>query len=155
VWNPAGGTIGTITHNGMTDAERTICDLAPIGVYDPAVDVGPLTVAQVMGGFWSNVSKTTTGAKRSSLDHARMLLLQQLLAAILNNQLFGSTPSGITIDQAKAAYCGTNINAIKAAATAMAAFNEGGDTGLFTPGASADPKAAKAIANLVYWNVLP
>ena len=56
-----------------------------------------------MGGFWSNVSKTTTGAKRSSLDHARMLLLQQLLAAILNNQLFGSTPSGITIDQAKAA----------------------------------------------------
>ena len=96
VWSPAGGTIGTIVHNGMTAAERTLCGHV-------------LTVPEVMGGFWSNISKTTTGAKRSALDQARMRLLQQLLAAILNNQLFGSSPSGsISIDQAKTAFCTGN-----------------------------------------------
>jgi hypothetical protein len=37
----------------------------------------------------------------------------------------------------------------------MAAFNEGGDEGDFTPGASANGKVAKDLANLVFWNVLP
>ena len=143
VWSPAGGTIGTIVHNGMTDAERTLCGHV-------------LTVPEVMGGFWSNIAKTTTGAKRSALDHARMNLLQQLLAAILNNQLFGSSPSGsISITQAKAAFCTGNLAQVKAAHSAMAAFNESGDSGLFTPGASADPKAGKAIADLDFWDALP
>ena len=137
----------------MTDAERTLCDVAPPG--PSAGDVGPLTVAQVMGGFWSNVAKTSGGTKRSAIDQARMQLLQQLLAAILNNQLFGSSPSGVTIDQAKAAYCGNNLAAIKTAKSAMASFNESGDSGLFTPGASADPKAARAIADYTFWDVLP
>ena len=107
------------------------------------------------GGFWSSIAKTSTGTNRNALDKARMRLLQQLLAAILNNQLFGSSPSGITIDQAKAAYCGTSITAINAAQAAMATFNESGDSGVFTPGSSADPKAAKAIADYVFWDVLP
>src|SRR5262249_12273346 len=34
--------------------------------------------SNLMGGFWSGVSKATTGAKRSALDQARMQLLQQL-----------------------------------------------------------------------------
>ena len=29
------------------------------------------TLEKLMGGFWSNVAKTTTGAKRSALDQAR------------------------------------------------------------------------------------
>jgi hypothetical protein len=142
VWNESGGTVGGITHDGMTVAERSLCGQL-LGVDD------------VMGAFWSNISKTSTGAKRSALDQGRMKLLQQMLAAILNNQLFGSSPSGVTIDQAKTAYCGIDLNAIKAAQSAMAAFNEGGDSGLFTPGASADPKAAKALADYVFWDVLP
>ena len=153
VWNSLPMLVGGIQTDGMTAAEMTLCDAIPLG--PSAGDVGPLTVAQVEGGFWSNIAKTSTGANRSAIDKARMQLLQQLLAAILNNQLFGSSPSGVSIDQAKAAYCGNNIQAIRTAMSAMAAFNESGDSGLFTPGSSADPKAAKALADYVFWDVLP
>ncbi|MBA3877352.1 MAG: hypothetical protein C0498_10505 [Anaerolinea sp.] len=149
VWSASPQTVGGITTDGMTNAEMTIC---PTG--SPYL-VGPLTVEQVMGGFWSNIAKTSTGAKRIQIDQARMQLLQQLLASILNNQLFGSSPTGMTIDQAKAAYCSGTIQQIKAAQSAMASFNESGDSGLFTPGASANPKDAKAIADYVFWDVLP
>jgi hypothetical protein len=109
-----------------------------------------------MGGFWASIPQTTTKTKRSDLDAARMRLLQQLLAAMLNNAAFGSSPSGsISIADAEAAYCGTDINAIKAAQAAMAAFNESGDAGNFDPGMSADPKTAKSIADEAFWNVLP
>ena len=127
----------------MTVAERTLCGEL-------------LGVPEVMGGFWSSISKQTDGDKRIKLDAARMQLLQQLLAAILNNQLFGSTPGGsISIDDAKAAFCTGTLTQVKAAQAAMASFNEGGDSGLFTPGASADPKGAKDIANEEFWDVLP
>jgi len=146
VWNPTPKLVGGITTDGMTAAERALCTSPP---------VGPLTVAQVMGGFWSNIARTSTGEKRSHLDQARMQLLQHLLAAILNNQLFGSAPSGMTIDQAKAAYCGTSVPAIRVAHAAMASFNESGDSGLFTPGASAMPREGRAIAEYGFWDALP
>ena len=38
-----------------------------------------IMLGKLMGGFWSSVSTTSTGTKRSSLDQARMQLLQQLL----------------------------------------------------------------------------
>ena len=60
-----------------------------------------------------------------------------------------------TIDQAKDAYCGTDIAAIKAAASAMGAFNESGDNGVFTPGQSANGKMSKTLANLAFWDALP
>jgi hypothetical protein len=126
----------------MTDAERTLCGHV-------------LTVDEVMGGFWASISKETDGTKRTKLDQARMQLLQQLLAAILNNQLFGSNPSGMTIDQAKTAFCTGTLAQVTAAKSAMASFNEAGDSGLFTPGASADPKAAKEIADVEFWDDLP
>ncbi len=107
-----------------------------------------------MGGFWASLSKDSDGNKRSKLDQARMQLLQQLLAAILNNQLFGSTPS-MSIADAKAAFCTGTQTQVKAAQAAMASFNEAGDSGLFTPGASADPKSGKAIADVEFWDVLP
>jgi ribonuclease PH len=84
-----------------------------------------------------------------------MRLLQQLLAATLNAQLFGSTPIGLTIDQAKAAYCGTNVATIKAAHAAMAAFNSAGDAAAFTPGSSGNPRDARAVADLALWDKLP
>ena len=84
-----------------------------------------------MGGFWSDISKTSTGAKRSALDQARMQLLQQLLAAELNASAFGSVPAGGTGKFAawEAAYCGTNQNAIKNAQQQAASFNTMGDSG--------------------------
>jgi hypothetical protein len=71
----------------------------------------PGDISKLMGGFWSDVSKTTTNAKRSALDPARMQLLQQLLAAELNASAFGSVPSGGSgmFAQWEAAYCGINV----------------------------------------------
>ena len=84
-------------------------------------------------------------------------ILQQLLAAELNYSAFGSTPAGgfATIQSWEDAYCGTNQNAIKDAATAAGAFNEAGDSGTFTPGTSADVKTGKKLANIPTWDVLP
>jgi len=115
------------------------------------------TLGKLMGGFWSDVSKTTTGAKRSALDQARMQLLQQLLAAELNASAFGSVPSGGSGKFAawESAYCGTNQNAIKNAQQEAASFNTNGDSSTFTPGTSADSKNARAIADLIFWNLLP
>jgi hypothetical protein len=108
-----------------------------------------------MGGFWSGVSTTSTGAKRSSLDQARMQLLQQLLAAELNASAFGSVPSSGSFGAWESAYCGTNANNIKNATQQAASFNTQGDSSTFTPGTSADSKTARAIANYTFWNVLP
>jgi hypothetical protein len=142
---------GLFPYSGMSGADRTIC-----GTFGVAGALTLTNINQVMGGFWAGISQTSTKDKRSSLDQARMQLLQQLLAAMLNHAAFNSSPSGsISIADAKAAFCGTDEAAIKAAQTAMAAFNEGGDSGVFTPGASADPKAAKAAALITFWDVLP
>ncbi len=141
-----GGTIGSVTYDGVSP--KALCTTNP----------RPLdTIGKVLGGFWSNIPTKSNGkTKRSDLDKARMQLAQQLLAAILNNEAFGSSPSGgVSIDQAKAAYCGTNIAAIQAAHSAMAAFNESGDSGVFTPGASANGKQAKTAADLAFWDPLP
>lgn len=115
------------------------------------------TLPKLMGGFWSDVSKTTTGGKRSALDQARMQLLQQLLTAELNTSAFGSVPSGglSVFATWEAAYCGTNQNAIKNAQQAAASFNSQGDSSTFTPGTSADSKNARAISNQAFWDVLP
>src|SRR5262245_24549299 len=108
-----------------------------------------------MGGFWSDISKTTTGVKRSSLDQARIQLLQQLLAAELNASAFGSVPGSGTFAAWEAAYCGTNVNAIKTAKQQAASFNTAGDSSRFTTGTSDDSKNARSIANTVFCNVLP
>jgi hypothetical protein len=140
-----GGTLNGQSFGGVAD--KTLC--SPV-----TKDIN--TLAKLMGGFWASIPFTTSKDKRSDIDAARMRLLQQLLAAMLNNAAFGSSPSGgISIAQAEAAYCGSDIDAIKAAAAAMGAFNESGDTGLFDPGLSADPKFAKSIADLAFWNLLP
>ena len=100
--------------------------------------------------------KKTIGAKRSDLDQARMQLLQQLLAAILNHQAFNSSPTGsISIDLAKQYYCTGTIDQVKDAQTQMAAFNSSGDSGLFTPGGSANGNQAKKDADLGFWDILP
>jgi hypothetical protein len=113
------------------------------------------TLGKLMGGFWSDISKTSTGIKRSALDQARMQLLQQLLAAELNGSAFGSVPSKGSFAAWETAYCGTNLTAIKTAQQQAASFNSAGDSGTFTPGTSADSKSARAGANYAFWNKLP
>jgi hypothetical protein len=128
------------------------------GVANTTLDPCGKTISdlpKLMGGFWSDVSKTTTGGKRSPLDQARMQLLQQLLAAELNTSAFGSVPSTGSIAAWEAAYCGTNTNNIKTAQQQAASFNSAGDNQQFTPGTSADSKNARAIANYVFWDILP
>jgi len=122
----------------------------------------PLTFNQVMGAFWSDVSKTSKGDKRSALNQAKMQLLQQLMAAELNAAAFGSLPSGgvTTINNWESALCGSNLNDIKNAQQAAASFNSFGDSSAFTPGTSADSKNARAIAaaggpptGIVFWDM--
>jgi hypothetical protein len=141
-----GGTVGGNTFDGVAD--KSICDGAGARELD--------TIGKVLGGFWSNIAKTSTGEHRSALDHARMQLAQQLIAAILNNAAFGSSPTGsISIDDAKDAFCGTDISAIQAAHEAMAEFNESGDDEAFTPGAPGNGRDAKDNADLEFWDTLP
>ena len=126
------------------------------GIGDTTLCGRPIdSVAKLMGGFWSDISKKTTGAKRSSLDQARMQLLQQMLAAELNASAFGSVPSSGTFLAWEAAYCGTNTSAISKAQQQSASFNTAGDSGQFTPGTSADSKGARSIANKLWWDALP
>jgi hypothetical protein len=114
------------------------------------------TLGKEMGGFWSDISKKSNGAKRSALDQARMQLLQQLLAAELNASAFGSVPSGGSgvFASWENALCGTNTNAIKTAQQQAASFNTSGDSGLFTPGVSADSKYARSIADIPFWDFI-
>jgi hypothetical protein len=113
------------------------------------------TLGKVEGGFWSGVSNTSTGGKRSALDQGRMQLLQQLLAAELNASAFGSSPGSGSFSAWEAAYCGTDTKAISTAQQQAAAFNSKGDSSTFTPGTAADSKTARAIANYVFWDILP
>ncbi len=114
------------------------------------------TLGKLTGGFWSDIAKISTGAKRSSLDQARMQLLQQLLAAELNASAFGSLPAGGTAKFAawESALCGTNTKAIQTAMKEAASFNNSGDSATFTPGTSADSKYARSVADIPFWDII-
>ncbi len=107
---------------------------------------------ELMGGFWANVAKKSNGVGRDNLDKARIVLLQQLLAAELNRYGLGTNDGGL-IAAAKTAYCGTNLNAIKTSTGALDSFNQSGDavpTGFSVP--SATPKVSKTQADIPFWN---
>jgi uncharacterized protein DUF5979/prealbumin domain-containing protein len=129
--------------------DRSICGRALEGP-------GVKDISKLMGGFWSDISKTSTGAKRSALDQARMQLLQQLLAAELNASAFGSIPSGGSgmFAQWETALCGTNQNNLNTAKQQAASFNSQGDNSTFTPGTSANSKYARLIANIPFWDII-
>jgi hypothetical protein len=112
------------------------------------------TLGKLMGAFWAAIPKTSTGAKRSSLDQARMQLLQQLIAAELNAAAFSAVPSSGSFAAWETALCGTDQNAIRTAQSQAASFNSAGDSGTFTPGTSADSKTAKAVADIPFWDII-
>ena len=70
---------------------------------------------------------------------------------------FGSAPSGglAAFTTWENAFCGTDQNAIKNAQQGAASFNSQGDNSTFTPGTAADSKGARALANIVFWDLLP
>jgi len=125
------------------------------GIGDTSICGRPIdTLGKLTGSFLSDISKTSTGAKRSALDQARMQLLQQLIAAELNASAFGSVPSNGTFAAWESALCGTNQNAIKNAQQQAASFNTAGDSGAFTPGTSADSKLARSVADIPFWKII-
>ncbi len=129
----------TSVWNGMTpaelDAAKSICG------------VTVTTIPEVMGALWSSATEKTNGSSRPSLAQARIALLQEYVAAVLNRAAFG-TEDGGTIAAAQEA-CGPSgtETCILAAAATLRAYNEGGN--LHTaplgvdPGPS-DPKSAQA-----------
>ncbi|WP_417908497.1 hypothetical protein [Candidatus Electronema sp. PJ] len=122
------------------------------GVSNKSICGQSLTIKEVMGGFWSSIAKTSTGAKRTAVEQARMQLLQQLLAAELNASAFGSVPSKGSIADWQNFLCGTDQKKINTAQQQAATFNTQGDSGTFTPGTSADSKTARSLANIPFWN---
>ena len=125
------------------------------GIGDALICGRPIDdLGKVMGAFWSSIPKKSTGAQRGWLDQPRMQLLQQLIAAELNASAFGSAPSSGSIAAWETALCGTDLNAIKLAQQQAASFNSAGDNGTFTPGTSADSKAARLIANIPFWDII-
>ncbi|MES2971305.1 MAG: hypothetical protein V4702_03230 [Patescibacteria group bacterium] len=115
------------------------------------------TIGELEGGLWANVAKTTTNAKRSKLNQARMQMMQQLLGAMLNKAAF-ETDDGDLIAAAKTAYCTEDTAQILSLAGQLDTFNNSGDdtplpTGVNT--ASATPKTAKDVATEEAWDTLP
>lgn len=107
---------------------------------------------ELMGGFWASIPKTSSGAKRTAIDSARMSLLQQLLAAELNRYGIGTNDGGL-IAAGKAAFCGSNQNTINQAKGNLDTWNNSGDNvplSLTVP--SATPALSKTQANIVFWN---
>ena len=110
-----------------------------------------------LGGLNANVARTSTEGRRSALDQARMQLMRQLLAAVLNSVAFGSIPEGPgAYATAFAAYCGTDRGAILMAANALAQFNEAGDSLPWMIGPQG-PARSKIVTSgmIALWDALP
>src|SRR5439155_21716016 len=153
----------TFTNTLLGQATRTLgfwsthLDLARDTLGGTAIDLtcrSVDTIAKLEGGFWSSISFQSDGkTRRSGLDQARMQLVQQLLAAILNVRAFG-TFDGELIATAERNYCDqtSSRDAILGSASLLDAFNQSGNTVTppgFKPG-GVYPREAKGIANKAY-----
>lgn len=113
--------------------------------------------SRLFGAFYSSISKKTNNTNRTSLDKARMQLLQQLVGAKLNCAAFGCTPATQTLlNQADVAYAGNSATAILALVPQLDVYNNSGDALPIPPGAgnpgSATPGTSQSWANKVFWN---
>ena len=151
IWNgtalpPGTSTITPVPVIGSADAKLCTAN-------DITANPTPEHSNQLMGGFWANVANSTrTTKKRSALDKIRMQFLQQYLAAVLNVHAFGTVIPGTSLATARAAYCGTDTDAIHTQQTLLATYNESGDSGIFTPGASATPNESRLEADIAFWD---
>ena len=131
---------------GVLPVDAALCTTPITAVAAPGAN-------QLMGGFWANISQKTSGnpRRRTDLEQARMQMLQQYLAAVLNVYQFG-TP-GVDLAAARAAYCGTDVNAIRAQTGILGAYNESGDSVAFTPGVAASPQVSRLQAYISWWDI--
>lgn len=98
-------------------------------------------VGEMFGAFWSKIPKSD-GGSRTPLDQARMQLLQQLVAAMLNVQAFGDDlwGTGATLIAAgRAAFAGDDKGEILGIAEELDAFNKSGDADPLPPGIDPGP----------------
>ncbi|MEM4449928.1 MAG: hypothetical protein QXQ33_03790 [Nitrososphaerota archaeon] len=122
-------------------------------------------LGKLLGGFWSDISRLSDGkTRRSLLGQARMQLVQQLLAAILNRYLLESpdlvvlgdkTSIDTMISQANAACKGTDRALILYYVSVLDNYNNSGDN---VPLPSdlmvgpADPQSGRKIADKKFWD---
>jgi hypothetical protein len=152
VWNG-----GTIPSGPVSNPVVNPADMSPVGSPDAylcgvLITALPTTEENIlMGGFWSQISQTSSKAKRTDIDQARMQMVQQYLAAVLNVHLFGSGSEAL-LSTARAAYCGNNASAIQTQIGVLGNFNQSGDSQVFTPGVSATTQLSKAQADIDAWD---
>jgi hypothetical protein len=118
----------------------------------------------LMGAFWSSIPRKTDGTRRSAIDQARMILVQQLIAAILNHAAFG-TPVPIDsvtgkdlITAGNLAYGGNDKAEMLRVAKLLDDFNKSGDgyplPPWMTPPGPATPRESREMADRVFWDTL-
>jgi hypothetical protein len=122
------------------------------------------TYGKLFGGFWCGISKMSDGTGRSGVDQNRTILLQQLLAAILNHAASGVTVpiDPVTgydlITAANMAYSGTDGKEMMRIKDLLDTFNGSGENISFPPGlpdqGKATPKVSQAIAYIKFWDIL-
>ncbi len=115
-------------------------------------------MSQLYGAWFSSISKKTNRQTRTGLDHARMILLQQLVTAKLNCTAFICNAQTLAdIAAADAAYAGNSVSAILQSAGVMDAYNNSGDSMSFPIGlpaqGSATPKVSQRLANKLFWDL--
>lgn len=117
---------------------------------------------EVLAGFWARIPFKSDGARRSSVNQARMILVQQLLAAKLNVAVFDIDHPDIPalFNDSMDAYYSGDIEQILQMAWELQFFNESGDWVPFPSdytNSAANPKESKAIASscISFWDYLP
>jgi hypothetical protein len=121
---------------------------------------GPTGNATLLGAYCANNAKTSTGAKRTQIDQARMILLKQLVTAKLNCAAFGcSAEIQAMIAAADNNYSVGTKEQILASANALDIYNNSGDTLIISPPlpwpGPATPKLScgpGGIGNAAAWN---
>jgi hypothetical protein len=129
----------------VPDVDKQLCTAVITATSAPGTN-------QLMGGFWSNIAKTSTKLARSDLDQVRMQALQQYLAAVLNVAQFHSNTEAF-LAAARVIYCGTDISAIQGLIGTLGAYNTSGDAGVFDPGVSATAQESRKEADIPFWDV--
>ncbi len=155
----------TITNNDIPHPTRTQGFWQTHTAYTASVlagkswTIGTHTVdtpEELFSGFYASLSKTSTGAKRSALDQARMQMLQQWLAAKLNCAAFTCSASTQTmLSNAASAFGGTDKNLILSYASQLDAYNNSNDALPISAQGKATPKNSQALAGTtLFWNIL-
>jgi len=157
--NPPTRTLGFwSTHTQLTNTQWAL-HVTPTTddnlCFKTAISATPSTnLNQLMGGFFAGISKQSTGQPRLAIDQARMILLQQLLAAILNRDVLGTNDGGV-IATAQSAYCGNITSLMGASTSALDAFNQSGDPtplpSTLNPG-SATSQTSQKQAFIRFWD---